>query len=162
MGREKANSFPTLFPSSLACQWHTEEASALPLRRTKELLSLKVFCILLQIPDVNSALIHTRLKRNPLENWVILFFSGQKPCTRITSSIFIIAPFFTLFKGYKSNKLYETTPTKRFLWELEKTSKASNFTKWNLTYADLLVFAQFLWDLKIIFSGSHKQLSLVL
>ena len=31
-----------------------------------------------------------------------------------------------------------------------------------LTYDDLLVFAQFLWDLKIIFSGSHKQLSLVL
>ena len=31
-----------------------------------------------------------------------------------------IASFFTLFKGYSCNKLYEITPKKRFLWEPEK------------------------------------------
>ena len=36
------------------------------------------------------------LRRNPSGNWVILIFSGQKPCTRI---IF----FFTFFKGYRYN-----------------------------------------------------------
>ena len=70
-----------------------------------------------------------------LGNWVILFFSGQKPCFRIISSI--LHPFLTLFEGYKSYKLYEITPNKRFLWEPKKqTSKASNFTKWNLTHDD--------------------------
>ena len=39
-----------------------------------------------------------------------------------------------------------------------KTSKASNFTKWNLTDENLKlpVFSQFLWNLKFIFSGSYK------
>ena len=50
--------------------------------------------------------------------------------TRIISSIFL----FTLFKGYKCNKLYEITPKKRFFigfyWSPRKqTSKISNFTK---------------------------------
>ena len=60
-----------------------------------------------------------------LENWVILFFSGQKPCFRIISSI--LHPFLTLFEGYK---LYEITPNKRFLWEPEKTNfKSFKFHK---------------------------------
>ena len=33
-----------------------------------------------------------------------------------------IAFFFTLFEGYKCNKLYEITPKKRFLLEPEKTN----------------------------------------
>ena len=113
--------------------------------------AVKVFCVLLQIPDVLSDLIHTRLKRNPLGNWAVLFFSGQKPCTRITSSISIIAPFFTLFEGYRSNKLYEITPTKRLLWELEKTNfKSFKFHKmksyaWRFTrvFSMLVIFENY-------------------
>ena len=59
-----------------------------------------------------------------MENWVILIFSGQEPCT-----------------SYKCNELYEITPKKRFLVETEKI----NFKcfKWNLTYDDfhLLCFS---------------------
>ena len=63
-----------------------------------------------------------------LGNWVILFFSGQKPCFRIISSI--LHPFLTLFEGYKSYKLYEITPNKRLLWEPEKTNfKSFKFHK---------------------------------
>ena len=63
-----------------------------------------------------------------LGNWVILFFSGQKPCFRIISSI--LHPFLTLSEGYKSYKLYEITPNKRFLWEPEKTNfKSFKFHK---------------------------------
>ena len=63
-----------------------------------------------------------------LGNWVILFFSGQKPCFRIISSI--LHPFLTLFEGYKSYKLYEITPNKRFFWEPEKTNfKSFKFHK---------------------------------
>ena len=53
------------------------------------------------------------LRWNPLGNWVISTFSGQKPCTRIISSILhsFLRP---------SNKLYEITPKERFLWEPEK------------------------------------------
>ena len=58
------------------------------------------------------------------------------------------------------------TPKKRSLWGPRKqTSKASNFTKWKneiLRMTILPVFSQFLWNLKYIFSGSHKKLSLVL
>ena len=63
-----------------------------------------------------------------LGNWVILFFSGQKPCFRIISSI--LHPFLTLFEGYKSYKLYEITPKKRFSWEPEKRNfKSFKFHK---------------------------------
>ena len=42
-----------------------------------------------------------------------------------------MAFFFTLFKGYKCNKLHEITPKKRFLWEPRKqTSKASKSCAW--------------------------------
>ena len=97
-----------------------------------------------------------------LGNWVILFFSGQKPCFRIISSI--LHPFLTLFEGYKSYKLYEITPNKRFLWEPEKTNfKSFKFHKMkSLRMMILPVFSQFLWNLKFILSGFHKELSLAL
>ena len=38
--------------------------------------------------------------------------SNFVPCFRIISSI--LHPFLTLFEGYKSYKLYEITPKKRF------------------------------------------------
>ena len=41
------------------------------------------------------------LRWNPLGNWVIIIFIGQKPCVRIIS---IIAFLFTLFEGYKLEK----------------------------------------------------------
>ena len=41
-----------------------------------------------------------------------------------------IAFFFTLFKGFKCNKLYEITLKRRFLLEPEKTTfKSLKFTK---------------------------------
>ena len=43
------------------------------------------------------------LRRNPSGNWVISIFSGQKPCTRITSTI--SHSFLHFFKGYRCNKL---------------------------------------------------------
>ena len=51
----------------------------------------------------------------------MLIFNEQKPCTRIISSIYV-AFFFTLFKGFKCNKLHEITLKKRFLLEPEKTN----------------------------------------
>ena len=43
--------------------------------------------------------------------------------------------FFTLFEGYKCHKLYEITPKKCSYGSGRKqTSKASIFTKWNLTH----------------------------
>ena len=46
-----------------------------------------------------------------------------------------MAFFFTLFKGYKCNKLYEISLKKRFLLEPQKqTSEASNFTKQSLAH----------------------------
>ena len=69
------------------------------------------------------------LRRNPLGNWVILIFSRQKPCTRIIS-ILLIVFFFTLFKGFKCNKLNKIILKKRFLLEPEKTNfKSLKFHK---------------------------------
>ena len=48
------------------------------------------------------------LRRNPSGNWVISIFSGQKPCTRITSTI--SHSFLHFFKGYRCNKLSVITP----------------------------------------------------
>ena len=60
-------------------------------------------------------------KRNPLGNWVILIFSGQKLCTGI------IALFFTLFKGYRHNKVSVITPKTISHWSSRK--QISNFTR---------------------------------
>ena len=88
---------------------------------------------------------------------------------RITSSISIIAPFFTLFEGYRSNKLYEITPTKRLLWELEKTnfksfkfhkikSYACRFTR---VFSILVIFENYFLGLPqaIVFSVISESLS---
>ena len=96
------------------------------------------------ILDVDANLI---LRQNPW--WSNFNFSGQKPLYQ--NNFKHIAFFFTLFKGYKCNKLYEITPKKGPYWSPRKqTPKASNFTKWSLA---LVIF---------IFSGSRKKLSLVL
>ena len=46
-----------------------------------------------------------------------------------------IAFFFTLFKGYKCNKLYEITPKKRFSLEPEKT----NFKTFKFSHNEILL-----------------------
>ena len=53
--------------------------------------------------------------------------------------------FFTLFKGYKCNKLYEITPKKRFLSEPEKTNfKSLKFHKLMKSIC-MTMFSQFLY-----------------
>ena len=65
-------------------------------------------------------------------------------------------------KKNKWNKIYEITPRKRLLWESEKqTSKAWIFLDEILCMTILPVFSLFPWNLKFIFLGSHKKLSLV-
>ena len=69
--------------------------------------------------------------------------------------------FFTLFECYKCHNLYEITPKKKFLWELspsKQTSKASNFTKWNLAHDDFTPVFSIPLKFEIYFSGSHKNL----
>ena len=53
------------------------------------------------------------LRRNALRNGVILILSGQKPCTRIISSI--LHPFFTVFEDEKLQRkgCYGSSPTKQ-------------------------------------------------
>ena len=65
------------------------------------------------ILDVDANLI---LRQNPW--WSNFNFSGQKPLYQ--NNFKHIAFFFTLFKGYKCNKLYEKTPKKRFWLEPKK------------------------------------------
>ena len=76
------------------------------------------------------------LRWNPLGNWVILIFSGQKPCTRITSSIlhsfshFSRAINFISCMKYLQRKSFYCSPRKQ-------TSKASKYTNWNLMRDDI-------------------------
>ena len=49
-------------------------------------------------------------------------FNFQRTKTLYQNNFKHIAFFFTLFNGFKCNKLYEITPKKRFLLEPEKTN----------------------------------------
>ena len=85
------------------------------------------------------------LRRIPLGNWVILMFSGRKPFTRIIS---IILRSFLHF----SRAMNVITKVK---WN---NSKSFKFHNESLRITTLPAFSQFLWNLKFIFSGSHKNL----
>ena len=67
-------------------------------------------------PCPRPTFIHSRMfvksavRRNPLGNWVILVFSGQKPCTRIISSTLL--SFLHFFEGYKCSKLSNNSKKK--------------------------------------------------
>ena len=67
-----------------------------------------------------------KLRQHPLGNWVILSCSGKKTLYMYQNILSHITFFYTLFKGYKCNKLYEITPKKRFLGSPRK--QISNFT----------------------------------
>ena len=63
----------------------------------------------------------TNLWRNRLGNWVILIFSGQKPCTTILPPCKTITELFVTFlKGYRRNLVNCDNTQKNFLWEPEK------------------------------------------
>ena len=72
-------------------------------------------------------------------------FSGQKPCTRIISSI--LQSFLHFLWAIKCNKLYEMPPKKRFLWEPEKT----NFKNFKLHQ-----MKSYTWRLYLRFLNSHE------
>ena len=100
------------------------------------------------------------LRWNPLENWVISTFSGQKPCTRIISSIL---HSFLRFSRAINVLSYAITPKKSFLREPQKTNCNSfKFHKTKFYTWRFYVFSQFLWNLKFSFPGCHKKLCLVL
>ena len=54
-------------------------------------------------------------------------FNFQRTKTLHQKNFKYIASFFTLFKGYSCNKLYQITPKKRFLWEPEKKIHFKSF-----------------------------------
>ena len=126
------------------------------------MLTTRPRCLLILGDSITSKWNQT-LRWNPLGNWVILIFNGQKPSTR--KNFTHIASFFTLYKGYSCNKLYEITLKKRFLWEPEKKNHFKSFKFHNMDFMhdDFTCIFSILWNLKFIFSGSHKKLlSLVL
>ena len=94
------------------------------------------------------------LKSNSLGNWVGLIFSGQKPCTRIISSILHSFSHFSrainviascIIKLRRKDSLY-WSPRKR------KTNyKTLTFTKWSVSNDEFTctVFSQLVWNLKL-------------
>ena len=100
------------------------------------------------------------LRWNPSGNWVILIFSGKKPCTRI---VCIIKEYCILFYIFHSNSLSVITPKKISYGSPRKWM--SNFTKLHLTHKIFIilpVFSLFLWNLTFLFSDSDGKFSLVL
>ena len=80
----------------------------------------------------------------------MLIFSGQKPLYQ--NNFKHIAFFFTLFKGYKCNKLYEITPKKRnSCWNPRKQLQRPQISQNGVLHLVI-----------VIFLGSRKKLSLVL
>ena len=100
------------------------------------------------------------LRRNPPGNWVILIFSGQKPCIRIIQTI--LHSFLHFSRANGCNKSSVVTPKK--ISQGSPRKWMSNFTRivtqekfWKFHVKDVI-----LWNLTFIFSGYHKTFSLVL
>ena len=125
-----------------------QDSNPVPPDSESDALTTRPSCLLILGDSITSKW-NQALRWNPLGNWVILIFSGQKPCTQ--KNFKHIASFLTLFKGYSCNKFFSYGSLK------QKTSKASNFTTWNFMHDDFTCAFSILWNLKFIFSGSHKK-----
>ena len=101
---------------------------------------------------------HKVLRRNPSRNWLILIFSGEKPCTRIIQNILHSFIHFSRAKDVISHpKLNE----RKFLMGAgeHECQISQNYI---LHIRILPAFSQFLWNLTFIFSDSDEKFSLVL
>ena len=94
------------------------------------------------------------LKWNSLGNWVVLIFSGQKPCTRIISSILHSFSHFSRAINVIVSCIIKLRRKDSLCWSPRKRKtnyKASHFTKWSVSNDEFTctVFSQLVWNLKL-------------
>ena len=90
------------------------------------------------------------LRQNPLGNWVILIFSGKKPCTRIIQR-----------KLHSFLHFSRAITPKIISYECPKMKYNDKFHK--ITSYTIIKFSEFyLWNLTFTFSGCREKFSLVL
>ena len=94
------------------------------------------------------------LKWNSSGNWVVLIFSGQKPCTRIISSILHSFSHFSRAINVIVSCIIKLRRKILYIGAREnvkQTTKASHFTKWSVSNDEFTctVFSQLVWNLKL-------------
>ena len=100
------------------------------------------------------------LTRNPPENWVILMFSGQKPCTIISE---IILHSFYIFQGLKMWLVFCKNTKENFWWEPEKKNdKFHKITSYTWNFQNFTCLFTILVKFDIHFLGLPWQIFVVI